>query len=313
MTDSKRVPNPGWIGGAAFTPEDVMAAFKKVREEQTAELRASESPEAFIRQKAPRVLSLYPGPWTEELAFAETTAGWQMADARMAQCAVCPAHGGACLDSRDEGKLVVVTQNLQEPVRYEACGKWRIFRERRRVRRAGVPDSHLEWTLRNLFGEEPNEQVTRLRSWIVAAGTGDPMPSFLLTGGEHSDRRKLATAIAHEAVMRTKKRVHYTFAPKLFMDMRDYLKNEEGGENPFETCTEADIFVMDFVDPKPVSREPWSEWFTARVDTMLWTRLSGCKPTVLSSRASRAELWGNFDYCSGIEIGELDISTLPFI
>ena len=50
---------------------------------------------------------------------------------------------------------------------------------------------------------------------------------------------------------RTKKTVHYTHAPKLFMDMRDHLdaKNDEK-ENPFETCDEADIFVMDFVRPE---------------------------------------------------------------
>ncbi len=204
---------------------------------------------------------------------------------------------------------------------YRACGKWSLFVELERARRAGIPEALLDWSLERLLvgdGEHPLRR--ELLGWLeVAASVGKAgkAPSFLVTGKTAADRTRLAVSIARELVRRGA-RVKYTFAPRLAAEMKVHFGRSresdmpQGELRPIDVAENAHILVFDFVDPKPQSREPWAEWFRAMVDMLLWRRLSAERPTVLVSRLSVQELMGHFEYASTFPVLECNMDHPDF-
>lgn len=316
---AKRSPSTGWIGAAdGLTGAAIHEKLATLDQAQESEILQHGGPEAFLRARAPAVLTLFSGPWEPRLVQAETTAAWVSAGERLVECARCPAHGGTCKDAVSVAPIGhQVGYAPDTGLVYRACGKWGIFEERERARASGVPAALLDWPLERLLLGDPGPVRTELLAWLELARSTEKAPSFLVTGRSAVDRTRLAAGIAMDLVRRGA-RVHYTFAPRLAADMRDYwsrAKNDDAAqsvESPIDRAESASILVFDFVDPRPVSREPWADWFLSRVDLMLYRRLSADRPTVLASRLSVSELFKHFEYAGAFPVLECDMGVEAF-
>lgn len=309
---STRPTDAGSVGSAV---DAMTAQYKNLKESQILLMQSLGGPQAFVAHVAPRVLNHFAGQWTERQVLSETTAGWAAADERLAQCARCPADGGAC-----DGSLAALAPGLTvlqgatpSGIEFLPCAKWERFLSLGRMRNAGVPESLVRMTLDHLFERQDGYPLRDgVRRWLGAVRRREPVPSFLLTSGMAQRRTEFLAAVTHHLVMSARLRVHYTFGPKLAVELRDYYDQGTSGTDPLERCALADVLVFDFLDPEPASREKWKPWFVERIDQMLWKRLGEMKPTIISSRMNVEEFSKHFTYASLFTIEEISITDPNF-
>ena len=297
--NEKRTPDPGTLGSAL---SDLAEEYKKLREDQALRMQALGGPRAYVAHVAPRVLSLFNGPLTERQAMSENDSGWATADKRVSECANCPAIGGACANSDQPGERVELNETGLVFLPCQKFERWRVI-ERQQM--AEVPESLFGVTLDDLFERvEGYPRRDELRRWIGAVRRRQPSTSFLLTGGHHTRRTALLGALSYQFASETrlkKLRIRYTYGPKLYAELREYY--DDAGDDPLAACKRADVLFFDFLDPSD-----WKEWFIQRIDLLLWERLGGCKPTVISTVLNRDAFLKTFKYTSTWQIGELSIT-----
>ena len=338
-SEEERTLEPGLIDNRDIHGQ-LLARYQEVKAKDAREVEEAGGADAFVRVHLPLIRTLYPGPWTAEFIAAETLGGWRMAEARLRQCAICPAQGGTCEDAfgdtGPEGKRVVIRPELAtepstaerpqgSPMVFEPCDKWQVFRYRAAAARSGIPERMLGDTMEyfsaldrheqaSVATEHSKERWSDLRKWIEAARASDP-PSFVLTGGSSPTRTALAVAVAKMLVGKytNKRGVYYTFGPRLAAELRDHFDQEEALRDPLgpmARCEAATVLVFDFCDPAPKTREPWAPWFREKVDLMIWKRLGANKPTILVSPKSLEELWESFECASIYTMLELNVEEL---
>lgn len=308
-------PSAQVLAGSGLS-QRLQEMYRDLNAIQASEIYRLGGPEAYIRATAPRLLPLYPGPWTEEIVRAETTAGWVRADERLAQCAKCPPHGGTCDQDggAPRGHLVRADGGV---LSYERCQKWPEWVDRKNLITAGVPESGVGWAFARLFEVAP-PGVYPMRDMLFAwtaevAARRKPLP-FVLTGGQPQERTRIACAIARAAVRGNQRRLlHYTYGPKLAAELMVHFQ-EKSEVSPLTACEESFVFIFDACDPKPPNREAWKPWFLEKVDQMLLKRIGDQMPTIIVSRHTKAELMRVFSYASAFAdgLGELDITSSAF-
>jgi hypothetical protein len=276
-----------------------------------AEIRTAESPEAWLNSTAPSLLRHYPGPnlWTREALLSETRAAWVAASDRIEQCERCPETGGACAGHRSPippGRLVELRRLPTDELKltHGTCTRWEVFRERQRVEATELPSVLVDYPLERVLGAQEDFPLASARQalyeWISRAPMKDFHTSLLLTGGVHTDRTRVLASIVRELVRRTRARIHYSWAPRLAVRMREHLDRRSDDSSPFERAEKADYLVIDFFDPKPQANKPgWADWFLERVDGLLFERLSHGRVTVLSSPRKLEELQVSFPQAGG--------------
>jgi hypothetical protein len=296
------------------SPQDLLAKYLEMKDNLAKTVSEAGGPEAFIREVAPRALSLFAGPWSAKLVATENLVGWSQANERLAQCATCPGHGRTPCDGSLGLKEGLKIRIDVESIHFDDCDRFSDWKRERRILAAGIPSALSAVTLDRLFERVADGRYPirdQLRAWMGKVLKESAAPSFLLTGGQSRKRTELAAAIARNLCRNPFLHVHYTFGPLLAALLREHY-NDETDEDPLAKCAAADVLIFDFLDPVPISREAWKPWFIERIDRMLYGRLSAEKPTILSSRASLVEISEHFQYMSVLPLLELDISDPEF-
>lgn len=304
-----RSPQPGWLGGTSASDpteaqpslEQSILSLRRLETERfQQEVRALGGPEEWLRAKSPNVLRRLPGALTEEILFSETAETWIGASERIGQCANCPQYGGTCANHGSAIPDGQVVQIGTSGIARQPCRRWKIWEERSSLSVTGLPDLLLEWSIERVIGTERDAQYwpqrEDLHHWIEEARKPDFKRWLVVTGERSVVRTRLLASIAREIVRDVPKIVHYTWCPKLATGLKEFFArkdrdSDETQASPIERCESAWCFFLDFVDPRPGGgRAAWSDWFLARVDEMLFHRLSVGLPTIIGTPLSIQKL-----------------------
>lgn len=309
---STREPRPGMLGDIADeTIREAIIRRAAMEEAQKERIRESGGPQAYVQKVAPSFCSLFNGTITEEMAVEHPEPLWQEINDRAAQCLGCPETGGTCANSFHEGERLAITG---KSVDFVPCSRWKEYRLREKLRRAGVPPELVGVGFRDLFDRTPVGDY-QLRddflAWYGKVVRREATPSLILTGGKTSVRTMFLAAITRQVASHGV-RVGYTFGPKLASELRRYYDKSEGEESPLAELEALDVLAFDYLDPKPLSREPWAPWFVERVDQLLWSRVGAQKVTVMCSRMRASELMTHFEYTATFPIAELQLDDPRF-
>lgn len=220
---------------------------------------------------------------------------WELeaADRRIAECARCPSHGGACKDALvpadlDSGRVVRWTDKLVT----EKCTRWEEHVLRQRLEGSGVPRLLVGATLANYdpSTEHQREALERVREFVVEVKRDrdrERPHSLYLDGPTGVGKSHLAAAAVRELSL-ARRRCAFVYLPHLLELMRRAAAIGAPTEvvTVLERIETADLLVLDDLG----AERPGNDFVRERLESLVHARTYGALATLVTTNRDLGRL-----------------------
>jgi len=217
--------------------------------------------------------------------LAETTTAHELQTAakRVDECARCPKHGGACVNSyaTDWARGHTAIWNDHESrLAEQPCAKWKEFVLRERLTRFGVPERMLDATLDNFT--VANDVRDLALAWAKAWGNEDTRGSGVHlygasvgTGKTHLSCALLRGLVANRRVSTAM----FLYVPKFLSDLRDSFDLPMHERRDWlDRIMACDLVVLD-----DLGAEKTTEWVREQLGIVVNERWSNKRAMIVTS------------------------------
>lgn len=290
-----------WIGSISSDLVARRTSLESASESWMRE-RVGQDPLKWLKSSTKRLLRVVPEGIPAAALVAETEAFWLSADARLAQCAQCPSHGGACAGSHSavpDGNTIVRAPEGGN-VLVEPCPRWALYKRRMSLSRTGVPNQLLATDLASMLATATHSVRTAVTRYITELQASEDHRWLVLTGGSVMQRTKLLVAVLGAVLDQHQQRCLYDWSPQLFKNMLSHINNQ--GPNPLEPINDAWFLALDFVDATR-----WKQWFVDEIDNLFFSRWG--KPLAIGTPRTVDQLSKDFEQSGGCFEGAIVVDV----
>lgn len=228
----------------------------------------------------------------EEFARGSNDRDQAQAERRLALCAKCPAHGGACERHIDfaPGGDQPYWDAPKKMLLWKQCDRWPEYRLRRKLGAAGVKDRLIG--ARFATYEERTRELGDARyiaEQYIEVFNLDATPLNLMLYGP-TGTGKSHLAVACMAALFVAKKIRgpfFAYAPDLIEAIRraEFSEGDEDDDFAAETARDADLLVLD-----DLSAEQVGVWTRKKFTSLMNERWQSARPTIVTTNASKDEL-----------------------
>lgn len=210
-------------------------------------------------------------------------------ETRLAQCARCPAHGGACDGDTTPGAYPCgerVTGSNAGALVVEPCDRWREHELREWLGIVGVPPLLQSARLRDFDTRTPNRALASKAATEFlerTLGRPDRPLALQLHGRTGSGKSHLAAAVT--AALHRRRRVAFVYVPALIDRIRAVIDHRPGAQFALERTATAPVLVLD-----DLGAERPTDFVREKLEAIIHERVYRMQPFVVTSNLDPSEL-----------------------